>query len=260
MSLYTMKQMSLWLLGGTLCAGLAACDSKSPKTEQKTDTLALKQDTVPATPALNTLTAEEQGQGFRLLFDGSSLKGFHSYLKDSVVGWKVEDGAIVCPGKTGADLVSNEEFENFELTWEWKITPQGNSGVMFRVIEDKKYMNTYETAPEYQLIDDNGYPDKLTDKQKSGANYDMNAPVKFMAKAPGEWNQSRLVVNNNQVEHWLNGEKVVAYEYGGTEWKKNLAVSKFKTWGYATPHNKGKLAFQDHDHVVYFRNLKIKTL
>jgi translation elongation factor P/translation initiation factor 5A len=248
-----------------------ACQSEKKISEQQTEAIA-ESDTVEkitsVAPILNTLSADEQSQGYQLLFDGKTLNGFHSYLKDSVSGWKVEDGAIVCPGKTGSDLVTNEEFENFELTFEWKITPEGNSGVMYKVLEDKKYKNTYETGAEYQLIDDEGYPPyndngkmvKINEKQKSGANYDMQAPVKLTAKKPGEWNTAKILVNQNHIEHWLNGEKVVEYEYASDTWKKQLATSKFKTWGYATPHAKGKMAFQDHDHRVEYRNLKIKTL
>jgi hypothetical protein len=254
-----LKQTLTGLVLTSLCF---ACDTK-PKQETETATDTTKTDTnavMMMKPEYNVLSAAEQSEGYKLLFDGKTLTGFHSYLKDSATGWIVENEAIVCPGKTGADLVTNEEYENFELSFEWKVEPKGNSGLIYKVIEDKKYKNTYESGPEYQIIDDEGYPDKLKDVQKSGANYDMQAPSKAAANTPGTWNKGKLIVNKNHVEHWLNGEKVVEYEYGSDTWKKQLAASKFTKWAYATPHTKGKIAFQDHDHRVEFRNLKIKTL
>ncbi|MCU0354174.1 MAG: DUF1080 domain-containing protein [Cytophagales bacterium] len=262
------------LLLGFVTAGLclAGCDSSKTQ-DTATDTTAAMTDTssmaTDATAAMNTLSEEEKTQGFRLLFDGTTTNGWHSYNKgDTVIGWRVEDGVLMTPGKTGADLVTDEEFENFELRFDWNVEPKGNSGLIYKVIEDKKYPNSYETGPEYQIIDDNGYPPymdngkevKINDKQKSGANYDMQAPSAFKANTPGEWNEGKLVINNNRVEHWLNGEKVVEYEYGGAEWKKQLAASKFAKWGYATPHAKGRIAIQDHDHVVKLRNVRIKTM
>ena len=256
-----MKNLTPLLFTVLVVVLLVACDSK-PKTTTRTadSTHADTQAMVMLKPTHNVLSADEQAQGYTLLFDGKTLSGFHSYLSDSVKGWVAEGGAIVCPGKTGADLVTNNEYENFELTFEWKVEPKGNSGLIYKVLEDKKYKKTYESGPEYQMIDDEGYPDKLKDVQKSGANYDMQPPAKPAAKTPDEWNTGKLVVNKNHVEHWLNGEKVVEYEYGSAEWKKQLAVSKFKAWAYATPHAKGKLAFQDHDHRVEYRDLKIKSL
>ena len=255
-----------------LCGlSLAACDAARQKSESgsASDTATAISAESPATATLNTLSNEEKAQGFRLLFDGQSTQGWHGYLKgDTAIGWKAEDGTLMTPGKTGADLVSDEEFENFELRFDWNVEAEGNSGVIYKVLEDKKYPASYESGPEYQIIDDNGYPPyvykgkeiKISDKQKSGANYDMQAPAAFKANAPGQWNEARITVNNNRVEHWLNGEKVVGYEYGGPEWKKQLAASKFTKWAYATPHAKGRIALQDHDHVVKFRNVRIKTM
>ncbi len=263
---------SYFLVFTTACGvWFSACDSANKQTgDADTTATVIATDTAAMVmPAINTLTDEEKSQGFRLLFDGITTNGWHSYLKgDTVVGWRVEDGVLMTPGKTGADLTSDEEFENFELRFDWNVEPKGNSGLIYKIIEDKKYPNSFESGPEYQIIDDNGYPPymdngkeiRINDKQKSGANYDMQAPSAFKANAPGEWNEGVLIVNKNHVEHWLNGEKVVEYEYGGNEWKKQLAASKFTKWAYATPHAKGKIAFQDHDHVIKLRNIRIKTL
>lgn len=275
-----MKYLSFFALAvGSLC--LPACNTPKGDTgEKQSDTLAVvttdsatgtdTSDSVSkAPPTWNALTSEEKAQGFRFLFDGKTTQGWHSYLKgDTVIGWKAEEGVLACPGKTGADLVTNEEFENFELRFSWNVEPEGNSGVIYKVIEDKKYPNTFETGPEYQIIDDKGYPPhtengkeiRITDMQKSGANYDIQAPTAFKAKTPGDWNDAILIVNKNHVEHWLNGEKVVEYEYGSTTWKKKVAASKFAKWEYAKPHPKGKIALQDHDHTVMFRDIRIHTL
>jgi len=119
---------------------------------------------------------------------------------------------------------------------------------------------TYESGPEYQLIDDIGYPGKLSDKQLSGANYDMQAPNAKVAKPAGEFNHTKIVVNKGHVEHWLNGTKVVEYELWSPEWEKQKANSKWKDVKPYGMSKKGHIALQDHGGGVYFKNIKIKTL
>jgi hypothetical protein len=244
---------SLALLGACGGSGQSTTEAQNPPTADSVAT------TTPAAPQDNVLSADEQAQGFQLLFDGQTLGGWHTYLKDSATGWQAEGGVLSSPGGTG-DLVSNQEYDHFELRFDWKIGPGGNSGVFYYVLEDPKYKSTYESGPEYQLIDDQGYKDPLKDVQKSGANYDMQPPSQLAAKPPGEWNAGRIVVDNGQVEHWLNDTKVVAYTYGDEAWKKAVAASKFAKWPYATPHPKGKLALQDHGDPVSFKNVRIKVL
>ncbi|WP_247237242.1 DUF1080 domain-containing protein [Telluribacter sp. SYSU D00476] len=201
------------------------------------------------------------------LYDGKSLKGWHSYQHNGgVKGWMVMGGALMTHGGSG-DLVSNDQFENFELEFEFRVAPKGNSGVMYKVIEDPKNP-TYYSGPEYQVIDDEGYPPfndggkmvKLNDKQKTGANYDMYAPTRQVAKPAGQWNKGRIVVKDNHVEHWLNGEKVVEYEYGSDSWKATVAKSKFASWPYAQPHARGHIALQDHGDEAWYRTIRIRTL
>lgn len=242
--------MALWM---------AACsNSKSDKSPQ---------ETVPeATEQHNTLTREEQDAGWRLLFDGQSINNWHVYGKDGVSGWKVENGELVALGEAGLeglgnDIVSNEVFENFELSLEWKISEEGNSGIFFNVVEDTtKYKAVYETGPEYQLIDDVGFPMKLEDWQKSGANYGMHAPAKAAYKPVGTFNHSRIVVQNGQVAHWLNGEKVVAYTLWTPEWEQLIAAGKWEDFPDYGLARKGHLALQDHGNQIWFRNIKVKTL
>jgi hypothetical protein len=201
------------------------------------------------------------------LFDGKTTQGWHSYQQGGAVkGWMVMKGTLMTHGGSG-DLVTNEQFEDFELEFEFKVPPKGNSGVIYKVQEHPKNP-TYYSGPEYQVIDDEGYPPfndggkmvTLNDRQKTGANYDMYAPAKNVAKPAGQWNKGRIVIKDNHVEHWLNGEKVVEYHYGSEDWKDKVAQSKFATWPYAIPHTKGHIALQDHGDESAYRKIRIRTL
>jgi hypothetical protein len=200
------------------------------------------------------------------LFDGKSTKGWHSYLKDKAIGWNIEDGTLT-PDGTGGDLVTDKEYENFDLEFEFKLPAKSNSGVVYKVIEDPANKSTYWSGPEYQVIDDKGYQlsdgNKLKGSQLTGANYDLIAPSDVTINKPaGEWNKGRIVVNKNHVEHYLNGKKVVEYHYGSEEWQKMANASKFKDWAYVKPHAKGKIALQNHSpkEVVWYRNIRIQEL
>ncbi|AQG81051.1 3-keto-disaccharide hydrolase [Spirosoma montaniterrae] len=216
-----------------------------------------------------TVPSEKPGE-WTSLFDGKTIKGWHSYHKTGVVGWYVEDGAMT-PDGTGGDLVTDNEYENFELEFEFKIPKGSNSGVIYKVTDSPDIATTYMSGPEYQVIDDRGYEwkdkdgklIKLDDKQLTGAAYDVVPPSnKDLTKPAGEWNKGRIVVSNNHVEHYLNGEKVVEYDYGSPDWKERVAKSKFAKWPYATPHAKGKIALQNHSpkERVWYRNVKIREL
>jgi Domain of Unknown Function (DUF1080) len=216
--------------------------------------------------ALTTNTQAQKPGEWKKLFDGKTTNGWHSYQKTGVEGWMVMGDELMSKGKSG-DLVTNDDYENFEFEFEFKTSPKGNSGVIYKVIEDPKNP-TYYSGTEYQVIDDEGYPPfndggkmvRINDKQKTGANYDMYPPTQKAVKPAGEWSKGKIIVNNNHVEHWLNGVKVVEYEYGSEDWKQKLAVSKFAKWPYATPHAKGKIALQDHSDPISYRNLRIRTL
>lgn len=197
------------------------------------------------------------------LFDGKTTTGWHTWKTTDVKGWHVMGGALMTHGKNG-DLVSDKEYGDFVLEFEFKVAPKGNSGVIYKVIEgddDKKYFATYASGPEFQIIDDVNYPGTIKNEQKTGANYDIIAPADFTVTKPaGEWNKGRLEIKDNKVTHWLNDKKVVEYTYGNDQWKADVAKSKFAKWEYATPHAKGKIALQDHGDMVSFRNIRIKEL
>ena len=217
---------------------------------------------VPAAQAPNTLTPAEQTAGWRLLFDGTTTAGWHVYGTDKVVGWEITDGTLIALGKGGDhanDIVTNAEYENFELLVDWKLSPKANSGIFFNVVE-QGYDRIYATGPEYQLIDDDGWPDKLEDWQRSGANYAMHPPLAKAATPVGEWNTTRIVVNRGHVECWLNGVKTVDYQLWTPEWDKLRTTGKWKDFPGYGKAKKGKIGLQDHGNKVFFRNVKVKPL
>lgn len=201
-------------------------------------------------------------KGWTKLFDGSNLNGWHTFKKMEVVGWVIEDGVLTTDGK-GGDLVTNKEYGDFILEFDFKVSPKGNSGVVYKVQEpagDEAYFATYSSGPEFQLIDDVNYPGKLNETQKTGANYDMHPPKSYPSKPAGEWNHGKIQVKDNKITHTVNGKVVVEYTYGDQAWKETVAKSKFAKWPYAQAHAKGKIALQGHNDRVYFKNIKIKEL
>ncbi len=209
----------------------------------------------------NTLTKAERKAGWILLFNGKDTDGWKGFRNREAKGWKVEQGELVCiPGNVGnrADLVTTAQYDNFELSFDWRIAPAGNSGVMYRVTETNGA--TYESGPEYSLIDDEGYPDHLTPRQKSGADYDVHAPSSLEAKPVGEYNNSRIVVNGAKVEHWLNGKKVVAFELWSPEWTAMKNNSKWRDVAPYAMAKSGHIALQDHGGGVWFKNIKLRKL
>ena len=213
----------------------------------------------------NTLTQEEADNGWTLLFDGQSMDMWRIFNTDTLFGWEVKNGEMVALGTAGleglgSDIVSKEKFTNFELSLEWKVSEAGNSGVFFNVVEGEDLHAVYESGPEYQLIDDIGFPMKLEDWQKSGANYAMHPPVEVNSNPAGEWNHTRLTVNNGKVTHELNGMVVVSYELWTPEWEALKQEGKWKdvpTYGAA---KSGHLALQDHGNQSWFKNIKIRRL
>ena len=200
------------------------------------------------------------------LFDGKTLSGWHGFNKSGeITNWTIEDSALVCLGAakdaSGGDIVSDKKFESFELVWDWKVDKGSNSGVMYHVIENPKYHAPYETGPEYQIIDDIGFPEKLEEWQQAGADYAMNlANDKKKLKPVGQWNTSKIIFNKGHVEHWLNGEKIVEFQAWTDEWKKEKAEGKWKDYPDYGSAQIGAIALQHHGNKAYFRNIKIKEL
>jgi type 1 glutamine amidotransferase len=211
-------------------------------------------------PVAIPAVAEEasQGEGWKVLFDGSSLDAWRGYNQQEVPKtWKIEGKTITCEG-SGGDLITREKFENFELEFEWKVPPKGNSGVIYRVVETEQ--PSYYTGPEYQVLDNRGYNASATHPTAAGALYDLYPPQKDASREAGEWNQGRIVIDGSKVEHWLNGEKVVEADFGSDDWKERIGKSKFATWeGFAATPN-GHIALQEHGNQVWYRNIRIRQL
>jgi hypothetical protein len=210
----------------------------------------------PPAQAPNTLTADERAAGWRLLFDGNVIDQWRTFGQPAPgEGWQVVEGTLARVGR-GGDLISKEQFADFEFAFDWKLAAAGgNSGVMFRVIEG--LAQTYHSGPELQMLDDAGHRDGRVPETSCGANYALHASSKPMCRPIGEWNQARLVVHGAHVEHWMNGEKIVEYELWSTDWKAKVSASKFKAWPEYGMAKSGHLALQDHGSPVSFRNLKI---
>jgi hypothetical protein len=211
---------------------------------------------------INTLSEEEKKEGWRLLFNGKNLDGWRTFQGKEISGWKVIDGVLNNSGvgsDHGGDIITREKFQNFELSLEWKIAPQSNSGIFYHVNE-KIGTAIYESGPEYQLIDDKGWPDKLREDQYSGANYGMHAPKNAVVKDVNDWNQARIIVNGAHVEHYLNGVKVVDYQLWDNDWKLLKENGKWKDYPYYGMARKGQIGLQDHGGLAQFRNMKIKII
>lgn len=252
----------------TSVAALAAIASARPAAAQVTGA------SVP-----NELTAAERRAGWRLLFDGHTLTGWHAlgYASMPTGLWTVRDGAIEhLPKHKGAvqadgqpiegfDLVSDSAYQDFELSWEWKISPAGNSGVKYNVSEQ---LSTTFPPPhaakgwEYQMIDDAANEDNKLATHRTGALYDMIAPNGFKRVKPaGQWNRSRLVFRGNRGEHWLNGVRIVSFDIGTPAFDSAFAKSKYAQYPSWFPQRrKGQIVLQDHDDVVWFRDIKIRLL
>lgn len=216
----------------------------------------------------NSLTQKEKKAGWRLLFDGKTTEGWRGYKMDKMPpGWKVVDGALVrvsggAGGKGaggGDDIITVEQFDNFELRLDWKIVDRaGNSGLILRASEDA--LTSWHTGPEVQILDNAAYPGRDV-RQLAGACYALYAPSKDVSRPRGKWNTVRVVADGNHVEHWMGGVKLLEYELGGDDWKERVAKSKFRNMKhFHKPPAKGHICLQDHTTRIEYRNIKIRPI
>lgn len=241
---------------------LLSCDSGQQQKNTENQESTTVSNSVSDQQRTNALSDQEKEEGWELLFDGKNLENWRGYRKESVpAGWTVDGDALHFTGESSGDIITQNEYENFELALEWKISEGGNSGIFFNVVEDDKYSQVYFTGPEMQVLDDERHPDAKQNpgKRIAGANYDLYEPS-AKAKPAGEWNSIRLIKNNNKVEHWMNGEKVIEYELGSDKWKEDVKNSKFVEMPDYGLAQKGHIALQDHGDKVWFRNIKIRQL
>jgi hypothetical protein len=206
----------------------------------------------------NILSAEESARGFRLIFDGATTRGWRGFRRATMPeGWSVVNGSLTRTGR-GGDIITTDQFGNFELRLQWRIAPGGNSGIFFRVTEDQPW--SYHTGPEYQVLDDAAHPDGRSRLTSAGSNFALHAAPQGVVRPAGEWNDTRLVVNGARVEHWLNGVRVVEYELWTTEWEQLVQASKFAQWPSYGRAPRGHIALQDHGDRVEFRTIRIVEL
>jgi hypothetical protein len=241
-----------------LFAGVAACAKRG--TERGPLVNGAPPSTAAASsPSMNTLTAPEQAAGWRLLFDGRTTNGWRGYKTTTMPnGWRVADGLLTKDSSVD-DILTTDQFGDFELALDWRIGTGGNSGLFYRATEE--YEKVYWSAPEYQLLDDANAPDGKNRLTSAAAAYALYAAPAGIVKPAGQWNSTRVIARGAHVEHWLNGQKVVQYELWSPDWEAKVKASKFNDWPNYGRSKSGFFAIQgDHDGVLALRNIKIRTL
>lgn len=195
-------------------------------------------------------------EGYTDLLAGNALADtWRGFQKDyTPAGWSLEGGVL--NGAGGGDLVTREEFADFELRFDWKIEPGGNSGVIYRVSEEGTH--AHDSGYEYQVLDPK-YPE-ATELNGPASLYALYPAPLSATKPAGEWNTGRVVVRDGTIEHWVNGQRVVSADTGSDDWKRCLAASKFADWPHFAKNEAGHLALQDHGASVWYRNLRVKRL
>jgi hypothetical protein len=226
--------------------------------------------------SMNSTNNSEAGGDNRwiTLFDGKTTNGWHSYGRTTVgKSWKVEDGTLRLDAaekkgyqtEEGGDIVTNDEYDNFDLKLEWKISEKGNSGVVFYVHEDPKFSETWNTGLEMQVLDNGtptrlGHDDSRLYTHRAGDLYDLVAAKDGVAKPDGEWNQVEIISNKGKLDFYMNGQHTLTTTLWNDTWRQMVAISKFNSMpGFGT-YKKGKIALQDHGNDVWYRNIRIKKL
>lgn len=246
-----MRPAALLTLGVTL-AGCSRSTSETTTAMTATTSLAT------ASAGINTLTAAERSAGWRLLFDGRTLDGWRAYGADTMPsGWQVVNGILTRVSRA-ADIITKEQFGDFELVLDWKVGRGGNSGIFYRAVEGQEWI--YFGAPEYQLLDDPNHRDGQNQKTSAGAAYGIQDSPRGVVKPAGEWNTARIVARGAHVQHFLNGQKTADYMQGSAEWAAIVATTKFAAWPAYGKSMRGHIGLQEHGGTIEFRNIKIREL
>ncbi len=203
-------------------------------------------------------------QEWHVLFDGKSTDAFRGYRRDSFPSkcWVVENGSLKtvvgCNEADRVDLVTKKKYQNFELELEWRVAPGGNSGIIYLVSEEED--QTWKTGPEMQVLDDQKHADGKNPKTSAGSVFDLIAPTDKTLRPVGQYNQARILVRNGQVDHWLNGKRILEYDLGSDIFKSLVAQSKFKDFPRFARNKEGYVALQHHGDEVWYRNIRIREL
>jgi len=220
----------------------------------------------PETPQDESIS-QDAADEWTVLFNGKDLSGWRSYGEESArSAWIVEGDALVLDADdstnamTGGDLITVDQYENFELELEWKISAGGNSGIFFGVREIAEQNVAYETGIEMQILDDDKHIDGEVPETSAGSCYALYASAEDVVRPVGEYNKVRLIVRDAEVEHWMNGRKIVEYTVGSDDWANRVAGSKFADWEHFGRYRRGHIALQDHTDRVWFRNIRIRAL
>jgi hypothetical protein len=242
--------------GAVVSGALTALTACSTSSKPAADSSAVTTSTTTSTSVATTSAPDTM---WRTLFDGTNTDAFRGYKSQTLpAGWHIADSTLTKSGSAG-DLVTKDQFGNFELTLDWKLSPGGNAGIFYRANEnnDKVYMS----GPEYQLLDDAKHPDGKSRLTSAGADYGLYPSPAGVVKPANQWNAARIVVRGNHVEHWLNGQKVVEYELGSPDWEAKVKASKFLAWKDYGREAVGHIGIQgDHDGALWIRNVRIRNL
>lgn len=249
---------------------LASCSSTKNTTAAGTGAGTQNSNTAMQNTSGNMLSQAEIDSGWVALFDGKTTAGWHSYgMSSPGSAWKVSDGALFLDAASkknyqtngGGDLVTDAEYENYHLKLDWKIAPNGNSGIIINTKEDTtKYKESWYTGMEMQVLDNDGHPDGKIPKHRAGNLYDLIPVSRETVKPVGEWNAVEIISNRGKLDLYLNGEHVVDTRLDDEAWRALVAGSKFKTQPDFATFSKGRIGLQDHGDNVWFRNIRIKQL
>jgi hypothetical protein len=207
---------------------------------------------------MTALSDAEKKAGWKLLFDGKTLAGWRGFKTETPPsGWKAIDG-VLSREAAGGDIMTVEEFGDFELSLEWKLAKGGNSGIFFHVTKEGD--ETWWSGPEFQVLDNTVHRDGKVELTSAGSNYALHPPIRDVTKPVGEWNSVRILVKGPHVEHWMNGVKIVEYELWSEDWHQRVKASKFDKIPIYGRAKRGHIALQDHGDPVWYRNIKIRPL
>ncbi len=213
--------------------------------------------------AQESSSSDTRGE-WQSLFNGKNLEGWHVFNNQDTDGkWSAIDGTLFFDSSSdaeGGDLVTDNDYENFEFALEWKISPCGNSGIFWGVQEDGKIDHTFHSAPEMQVLDNSCHPDAKIKTHRAGDLYDMIECSEENVKPAGEWNAIKIIADNGKYQFYQNGVNVVSFEMFNTKWDEMIEDSKFKGMEHFGKYRKGKFALQDHGNDVWFRDIKIKEI